>query len=223
MHYMRADAIAPPRLHATVGGAQCRPLRERDETHVVPSRRHCADGTKIGSCAASPAHCNPPGDEALVKEIEMLMSYHRAWRHAYAAGCWQRPRRSRRTTRHRTHSMFSWSSDPRSACAAVASSGVEAELSEAQVRDVVDVLDRLKTAYNQARLDQTGRRPRLPPRSPAQSSMPIRVTPHSRTGLGRPKCAERGSAGGNGRIFELLNEEQRREFAYLLRSGAFVL
>ena len=35
------DAIAPPRLYATVGRAQCRPLRERDETHVVGVSTPC--------------------------------------------------------------------------------------------------------------------------------------------------------------------------------------
>ncbi len=86
-----------------------------------------------------------------------MFMYHRAWRHAYAAGCWQRAHAeaSAHNRTHRNHSMFSWSSGP--------TFGVrrplrhlawKLNLSEAQVRDVVDVLDRLKTAYNQARLDQ---------------------------------------------------------------------
>src|SRR4029450_12351453 len=86
----------------------------------------------------------------------LMYQYHRAWRHAYAAGCWQRAHaEANAQPAHRTHSMFSWSSGP--------TFGVrrplrhlawKLNLSEAQVRDVVDVLDRLKTAYNQARLDQ---------------------------------------------------------------------
>ena len=85
-----------------------------------------------------------------------MFMYHRAWRHAYAAGCWERAH-TENHARHgnRNHSMFSWSSGPTFGIRRpLRHLAWKLNLSEAQVRDVVDVLDRLKTAYNQARLDQ---------------------------------------------------------------------
>ena len=155
----------------------------------------------------------------------MFMS-HRAWRHAYAAACWQQSRSSSdaRARDRSRHSMFTWSSGP--------TFGVrrplrhlawKLNLSETQIHDVVDVLDRLKTAYNQARLDQD--------RSTSEIAA-VFSTPEFNAERVSSALAARTQAtevlnlellAAVRRIFELLNEEQRREFAYLLRSGAFVL
>ncbi len=96
-------------------------------------------------------------------------------------------------------------------------------LDETQIRDVVDVLDRLKTAYNQARLDQD----RSTSEIAAAFSASEFDTEHVSSALGmRTRASEALNVellAAVQRIFELLNSDQRREFAYLLRSGAFVL
>ncbi len=154
-----------------------------------------------------------------------MFMYHRAWRHAYAAGCWERAH-AEAQARHgnRNHSMFSWSSGP--------TFGVrrplrhlawKLDLSEAQVRDVVDVLDRLKTAYNQARLDQDRSTSDVAAAFTQAEFDADRVTAALASRTRATEVLNGDLLAATRRIFELLNEEQRREFAYLLRSGAFVL
>jgi hypothetical protein len=155
----------------------------------------------------------------------LMYQYHRAWRHAYAAGCWQRAHaEANAQPTHRTHSMFSWSSGP--------TFGVrrplrhlawKLNLSEAQVRDVVDVLDRLKTAYNQARLDQDRSTSEVAAAFTGAEFDADRVTSALANRTRATEVLNADLLVATRRIFELLNEEQRREFAYLLRSGAFVL
>jgi hypothetical protein len=159
----------------------------------------------------------------------MFMS-HRAWRHAYAAACWQQvhagsAEQAHHRDRHRDlHSMFTWSSGP--------TFGVrrplrhlawKLNLSEAQIRDVVDVLDRLKTAYNQARLDQDRSTSEVATVFAAAEFDAERVTAALATRARATEVLNLDLHAATRRIFELLNEEQRREFAYLLRSGAFIL
>ena len=156
----------------------------------------------------------------------MFMS-HRAWRHAYAAAFWQQACSEVSTAPSRHHSpnaMFSWSSGP--------TFGVrrplrhlawKLKLNEAQIRDVVDVLDRLKTAYNQARLDQDRSTSEVAAVFSAAAFDSDRVNAALATRTQATEVLNGELLGAVRRIFELLNEEQRREFAYLLRSGAFVL
>jgi hypothetical protein len=172
-----------------------------------------------------PAPCNPPGANALVKEIEMFMS-HRAWRHAYAAACWQQAcsQSSAQPRDHLRHSMFTWSSGP--------TFGVrrplrhlawKLNLNETQIRDVVDVLDRLKTAYNQARLDQDRSTSEIAGVFTAAEFNGDRVSAALAMRTQASEVLNLELLAAVRRIFDLLNEEQRHEFAYLLRSGAFVL
>lgn len=154
-----------------------------------------------------------------------MFMYHRAWRHAYAAGCWQRAHaEAAAQPHHRNQSMFSWSSGP--------TFGVrrplrhlawKLNLSEAQIRDVVDVLDRLKTAYNQARLDQDRSTSEVAAAFTETAFDADRVTAALANRTRATEVLNADLLEATRRIFELLNEEQRREFAYLLRSGAFVL
>ena len=156
----------------------------------------------------------------------MFMS-HRAWRHAYAAAYWQQAcsdASNRSASNQSRHSMFSWSSGP--------TFGVrrplrhlawKLNLSETQVRDIVDVLDRLKTAYNQARLDQDRSTSEVAAVFSATEFNSERVSSALSTRTRATEVLNQELLGAVRRIFELLNEEQRREFAYLLRSGAFVL
>ena len=161
----------------------------------------------------------------------MFMS-HRAWRHAYAAACWHyatqpgdsgaaRGDGARQPLRQ---SMFSWSGGPifgmRRPLRHLA---WKLNLTDAQIRDVVDVLDKMKTAYNQARLDRDRSTSEIAAvfsaaafdaeRAGSALSMRTRAT----DALNQELLAAMR------RIFELLNEDQRRDFAYLLRSGAFAL
>ena len=136
------------------------PLAGRDAGRA--SRRPASGGTKIDSCAACRPHIATHRERiALVKEIRDVhvpsCVASRLCRRLLAAARTPKPTRDTAIaiTPTGSHSMFSWSSGP--------TFGVrrplrhlawKLNLSEAQVRDVVDVLDRLKTAYNQARLDQ---------------------------------------------------------------------
>ena len=156
----------------------------------------------------------------------MFMS-HRAWRHAYAAAFWQQACSEASTppaSNQSRHSMFSWSSGP--------TFGVrrplrhlawKLNLNETQVRDVVDVLDRLKTAYNQARLDQDRSTSEVAAVFTATEFNGERVSAALATRTSATEVLNQELLNAVRRIFELLSEEQRREFAYLLRSGAFVL
>lgn len=154
-----------------------------------------------------------------------MFMYHRAWRHAYAAGCWQHAHAEvNAQPNRRTHSMYSWSSGP--------TFGVrrpsrhlawKLNLSDAQIRDVVDVLDRLKTAYNQARLDQDRSTSEVAAAFTGAEFDADRVTAALANRTRATEVLNADLLAATRRIFELLNEDQRREFAYLLRSGAFVL
>jgi len=154
-----------------------------------------------------------------------MFMYHRAWRHAYAAGCWERTH-AETLARHgnRNHSMFSWSSGPTFGIRRpLRHLAWKLNLSEAQVRDVVDVLDRLKTAYNQARLDQDRSTSDVAAAFSQAEFDADRVTAALASRTRATEVLNADLLAATRRIFELLNEEQRREFAYLLRSGAFVL
>ncbi len=157
----------------------------------------------------------------------MFMS-HRAWRHAYAAACWQQAC-SEATARVQSvqsqrQSMFSWSSGPMFGVRRpLRHLAWKLNLNETQVRDIVDVLDRLKTAYNQARLDQDRSTSEVAAVFSAAEFDGERVTSALSTRTRATEALNQELLAAVRRIFELLNEEQRREFAYLLRSGAFVL
>lgn len=154
----------------------------------------------------------------------MFMS-HRAWRHAYAAAYWQQACAQRMKAEPKfQHSMFTWSDGPMFGVRRpLRHLAWKLNLNEDQVRSLVDVLDRLKTAYGQARIDR------------ARSTSDIAAVftaaefDNDRAGAAlanRTRATEalnQELLAATRRIFELLTEEQRREFAYLLRSGAFTL
>ena len=153
----------------------------------------------------------------------MFMS-HRAWRHAYAAACWQQAYSQEAPPRHRADAMFSWSSGPMFGVRRpLRHLAWKLNLTEAQVRDVVDVLDRLKTAYNQARLDRDRSTSEVAAVFAAAEFDADRVTAALANRTRATEVLNLDLLAATRRIFELLNEDQRREFAYLLRSGAFVL
>lgn len=156
-----------------------------------------------------------------------MFMFHRAWRHAYAAAAWQQAcsqpgAQERHRDRH--HSMYTWSSGP--------TFGVrrplrhlawKLNLNETQLRDIVDVLDRLKTAYNQARLDQDRSTSEIAAVFSAQEFNGDRVGSALAMRTRASEVLNQELLAAVRRIFELLNEDQRHEFAYLLRSGAFML
>ena len=161
-----------------------------------------------------------------------MFMFHRAWRHAYANAFWHQAcseasssEPSKASSRHHpSTAVFSWSSEP--------TFGVrrplrhlawKLKLSETQIRDVVDVLDRLKTGYNQARLDQDRSTSEVAAVFTAESFDGDRVNAALATRTQSTEVLNGELLSAVRRIFELLDEDQRREFAYLLRSGAFVL
>ncbi len=160
-----------------------------------------------------------------------MFMYHRGWRHAYAAARWQHPHSDdpnaeprHRGHHHGLHSMFSWSSGPTFGMRRpLRHLAWKLNLSEAQIRDVVEVLDRLKTAYNQARLDQDRSTSDVAAVFTGAEFDAERVTAALANRTRATEVLNLDLLAATRRIFELLNEEQRREFAYLLRSGAFVL
>jgi hypothetical protein len=88
----------------------------------------------------------------------MFMS-HRAWRHAYATAYWQQACLQRHNSEAQKdklrHGMFSWSSGPMFGVRRpLRHLAWKLNLDEDQVRKLVDILDKLKTGYAQARLDR---------------------------------------------------------------------
>src|SRR4030095_15393949 len=86
---------------------------------------------------------------------------HRAWRHAYATAYWQQACSQRHSSGNASeaqkdklrHSMFSWSSGPMFGVRRpLRHLAWKLNLDEDQVRKLVDILDKLKTGYAQARL-----------------------------------------------------------------------
>lgn len=156
----------------------------------------------------------------------MFMS-HRAWRHAYASACWNSvtPPDDTGSTRERwRHAMYTWSTGPTFGMRRpLRHLAWKLNLTEAQIRDVVDVLDKMKTAYRQATLDRDRATSEIAGvfsaaafddgRAEAALSMRTRAT----------EALNQELLAALRRIFELLNEDQRRDFAYLLRSGSFTL
>src|SRR5258705_6118890 len=89
---------------------------------------------------------------------KMFLS-HRAWRHAYATAYWQQACLQRRSSEAQNdklrHGMFSWSSGPMFGVRRpLRHLAWKLNLDEDQVRKLVDILDKLKTGYAQARLDR---------------------------------------------------------------------
>src|SRR5262245_53137227 len=152
----------------------------------------------------------------------MFMS-HRAWRHAYASAYWQHACSEARNQHPHSgfrQSMYTWSQGP--------SFGMrrplrhlawKLQLSESQIRDVVDVLDRLKTAYSQARLDQDRSTSEVAAVFSAPEFNGERVSTALATRTRATDVLNGELLAAIKRIYELLNEEQRHQFAYLLRSG----
>jgi Spy/CpxP family protein refolding chaperone len=157
---------------------------------------------------------------------------HRAWRHAYATAYWQQACSQRHSSGNGSeaqkdklrHAMFSWSSGPMFGVRRpLRHLAWKLNLDEDQVRKLVDILDKLKTGYAQARLDRDRSTSDVAAvfsaaefdtdRASAAFSMRTRATETLNQEL---LTAIRA-------LFEMLNEEQRKEFAYLLRSGAFML
>jgi hypothetical protein len=156
-----------------------------------------------------------------------MFMFHRAWRHAYASAAWQQacsqPGAQERH-RHRQHSMYTWSSGPMFGVRRpLRHLAWKLNLNEAQLRDVVDVLDRLKTAYSQARLDQDRSTSEVAAVFSAPEFDGDRVSSALAMRTRASDVLNQELLTAVRRIFELLNEDQRHEFAYLLRSGAFVL
>jgi Spy/CpxP family protein refolding chaperone len=153
---------------------------------------------------------------------------HRAWRYAYAhaclSACSQKSSDRDADARAASARMFSWSDGP--------AFGVrrplryltwKLDLSETQVRDLVEVLDRVRTAYAQAKLDRDRSTSELAQVFGHAEYDADRIAKalDARTDASRALNAE--LAQSLARIFAILDAKQRAEFAYLLRSGGFAL
>ena len=151
-----------------------------------------------------------------------------AWRYAYASAycnALQSHRQSDRDDDHRhAHHAYSWADGPMFGVRRpLRHLAWRLSLSDAQVREMVDVLDRLKTAYGQAKLDRD-RATSDVAQAFGQSAFDaerIEKALDGRMNATRGLNAELQSA--LARIFAILDEKQRGEFAYLLRSGGFTL
>jgi Spy/CpxP family protein refolding chaperone len=149
---------------------------------------------------------------------------HRAWRHAYATGYWHRACLDRASEAKSRNQMFSWSSGPMFGVRRpLRHLAWKLDLNEEQVRALVDVLDRLKTGYGQARLDRQRSTSDVAAAftGDALDEAQLNAALESRTRATEALNLE--LAGALKALYALLNAEQRREFAYLLRSGSFVL
>ncbi len=160
-----------------------------------------------------------------------MFPFHRAWRYGYATPCYSTSCRSTDDERHRErsrdalrHVAFTWHSGPMFGVRRpLRYLAWKLELSEEQTRALVEVLDRLKTAYGQSKLDRDRSTSDIASLFGAASfdADRIDVALEGRTNATRTLNGELSAA--LRRIFELLDENQRREFAYLLRSGGFTL
>ena len=148
-----------------------------------------------------------------------------AWRYAYANAHHQHSRdQHREADRSHGQHAYTWGDGPMFGVRRpLRHLAWRLALSEAQVREMVDVLDRLKTAYGQAKLDRD-RATSDVAQAFGQSAFDeerIAKALDGRMNATRSLNAELQAA--LARIFALLDEKQRGEFAYLLRSGSFTL
>jgi hypothetical protein len=97
------------------------------------------------------------------------------------------------------------------------------DLSDEQSREIVAVLDRLKTAYSQSKLDRDRSLSQIADAfgGSTYDADGVDAALSARTDSARVLNTELGTA--LRRMFEILTESQRRDFAYLLRSGGFTL
>jgi Spy/CpxP family protein refolding chaperone len=120
--------------------------------------------------------------------------------------------------------MFSWSSGPMFGVRRpLRHLAWKLNLNEEQVRGLVDILDRLKTGYGQARLDRQRSTSDVATAFDADTfdQAQMRAALESRTRA--TDALNRELLTALEALYALLNAEQRREFAYLLRSGSFLL
>ena len=154
---------------------------------------------------------------------------HRAWRHAYAAAYCQYSCDQARTVERQQepkyrNSMFTWSSGPMFGVRRpLRQLAYKLQMSDEQLRTLVEVLDRLKTGYGQSKLDQDRSVSDIAAvfSGVAFDNDRASAALDSRTRAAQTLNQELLAA--MQQIFELLNEAQRKEFAYLLRSGMFTL
>lgn len=154
----------------------------------------------------------------------MLMP-HMAWRHAYAhSGCCRSAGQRSEARERLRDAMFSWGTGPMfGARRPLRHLAWKLNLDEAQIRDIVEVLDRLKMAYGQARLDRDRSTSEI---ASVFGGEQFDVERASAALAARTRASEalhQEQLASMRRMFEVLNPDQRRDFAYLLRSGEFVL
>jgi Spy/CpxP family protein refolding chaperone len=160
---------------------------------------------------------------APAKEVDMFLS-HRAWRHAYATGYWHRACLDRASEAKRSNQMLSWSSGPMFGVRRpLRHLAWKLNLNEEQVRALVDILDRLKTGYGQARLDRQRSTSDVAAAFTAETLDEAQLNAALESRTRATEALNRELSGALKALYALLNPEQRREFAYLLRSGSFVL
>ena len=151
---------------------------------------------------------------------------HRAWRHAYATAYWQQACLQRRSSEPQLqkHNMFTWSSGPMFGVRRpLRHLAWKLNLNQDQIRTLVDILDKLKTAYGQARLDRGRATSEVAALFSGATFDDGQANSALATRTRATEALNQELLTAMRRIFELLNENQRKEFAYLLRSGAFTL
>lgn len=158
------------------------------------------------------------------EDFIMLMPY-LAWRHAYAHSGRCRQGSERSEARERlTLPMFSWGTGPMfGARRPLRHLAWKLHLDESQVRDILEVLDALKTAYQQARLDRDRSTSEIASVFGGEQFDAERASAALAARTRASEALHREQLASMRRMFEILNPDQRRDFAYLLRSGEFVL
>lgn len=152
-----------------------------------------------------------------------MFTFHRAWRYGYATPCSSVPYHRPDRERLKSHA-FSWHTGPMFGVRRpLRYLAWKLELTDEQTRQLVEVLDRLKTAYAQAKLDRDRSTSDIAAVFAGESFAADRMEAalDARTASTRALNTELGVA--IRRIFDVLSEAQRQEFAYLLRSGGFTL
>lgn len=164
---------------------------------------------------------------------------HRAWRHAYAAAYCHytrdqadtaarsrdpKPRDEKPPDEKQRHSVFTWSSGPMFGVRRpLRHLAHKLQLSDPQLRTLVEILDRLKTGYGQSKLDQDRSLSEVAAVFAGATFNSERASAALDSRIRSTQTLNQELLAAMQQIYELLSEAQRHEFAYLLRSGVFAL
>lgn len=193
--------------------------------HCEVLRRSKGSARLYPSEAHGPLFTNPPGAIALEKETKMTFYRFGRWSCAPAyADCnsgWRPAWRKRRRDAVDSNKMYSWNSGPMFGIRRpLRHLTWKLDLDEDQVREMADILARLKTARARARVEREGSVNDLAQAFAGEDfddEKAAEAIERRKNGVGEQEDSVLEALR---RIYEMLDADQRAEFAYQLRSGS---